>query len=322
MPIPNSAPDGIKLLLQLCFNLKPRNRPTFSQIIKHLEIVSNTEVIFKLEDEYLKNQLEWKDEIKERMDFKKEFNSQHLKLYNLDDLVQKRKEELKHATSIRELYEQKLEKANNLYFELNTVLLQLDEREKEVIRREKALNIHNSRIVRPIVKREFKNRAQTYIQRNSENKANTSEEKSESSFEKSANTGKSGNVENKIISKNKPTLRRLRSKSVSCNEEPKRNDIHAAKEKNPSKKSKKISNQESKKYSIENSKHLEKFLVKTFKHSKKASLKDTVKSLNTKVKQQKLHFVRKNSMKQKTNKYQEKLRQVFKYMLMNMNEVC
>lgn len=88
-----------------------------------------------------------------------------------EDLIQKRKEELKHATDIRELYEQKLEKANNLYFELSTVLLQLDQREHELIKREKALNIKNERIVRPILRRESSNRTKSYSKRNIQNKS-------------------------------------------------------------------------------------------------------------------------------------------------------
>ena len=332
LPIPHSAPDGIKLLLQLCFNLKPRNRPTFSQILKHLEIVSSTEVIFKLEDEYLKSQLEWKEEVKERMDFKKDFNNSNVKIYNLDDLVQKRKEELRHATSIRELYEQKLEKANNLYFELNTVLLQLDEREKEIIRREKALNIHNSRIVRPIVKREFKNRAQTYIQRNIEkdpsNKTDTKTENAKhSEFVKNLNSAKSVNSEKYNVkniqagAKNKTLFRKPRSKSASFNEESKENDA-TVKESTEKEKTSKLNKLGfGKKSAIQKTRQLEKFFIKKSNFSKKFSLKDTLKNLNTKEKQLKLHFVRKNSMKQKSSRYEDKLRQIFKYMVFNVNDV-
>lgn len=157
LPIPNSAPDGIKILLQQCLSIKPRNRPSFSQIIKHLEVVSNNETILKLEEEYHKNQLKWKDEINEKRSSKQNDNLK-IQLYNYeDDLIQKRKEELKHATDIRELYEQKLEKANNLYMELNTVLLQLDERERELLKREKSFDIVNKKVVRPILRREFQN---------------------------------------------------------------------------------------------------------------------------------------------------------------------
>jgi serine/threonine protein kinase len=166
LPIPSSAPDGMKILLEQCLSIKPRNRPTFSQIIKHLEVLSNTESLFKIEDEYLKIQLKWKDEIETKLNSKR--NDTKLKsnvaAYNFNDhnndenhLVQKRKEELRHATEIRELYEQKLEKANNLFIELNTVMLQLDEREREVNRREKALNIQHKKIVRTVIKREFRN---------------------------------------------------------------------------------------------------------------------------------------------------------------------
>jgi len=157
LTIPHSAPEGIKLLLQQCWNIKPRNRPTFSQILKHLEIVKNTEILLKAEDEYFKSQVNWKDEIREKMNFTE------IHQYNIEeDLIQKRKEELKHATDIRELYEQKLEKANNLYFELSTVLLQLDEREHELIKRERALNIKNERVVRPILRRESSNQKKSY----------------------------------------------------------------------------------------------------------------------------------------------------------------
>ena len=158
LPIPSSAPEGVKLLLEQCLCIKPRNRPSFSQIQKHLEILSSSETLFKIEDEFLKIQLQWKEEIEEKLNNKHGDKMKMLQAYNFDeDLVQKRKEELSHATEIRELYEQKLEKANNLYIELNTVLLQLDERERDLLRREKALNINSKKVVRPILKREFKN---------------------------------------------------------------------------------------------------------------------------------------------------------------------
>ena len=87
----------------------------------------------------------------------KQAKNSTLSIYKFEeDLIQKRKEELKHATDIRELYEKKLEKANNLYFELNSVLLQLDERERDLVKLEREFNIHHKRLVRPILKREFK----------------------------------------------------------------------------------------------------------------------------------------------------------------------
>jgi serine/threonine protein kinase len=161
LPIPSSAPAGIKLLLEQCLCIKPRNRPAFSHILKHLEILSSNETLFQIEDEYLKIQMRYAAEIEEKLSNNKNTEKMKTQQFNFeDDLVAKRKEELSHATEIRELYEQKLEKANNLYIELNTVLLQLDERERELIKREKALNIHNKRVVRPILKREFRHHNQ------------------------------------------------------------------------------------------------------------------------------------------------------------------
>ncbi len=174
LTIPQSAPEGIKLLLQQCWSLKPRNRPTFSQILKHLEIVNSTEILLKVEDAYFKSQASWKEEIREKMNFTE------MHQYNIEeDLIQKRKEELKHATDIRELYEQKLEKANNLYFELSTVLLQLDQREHELIKRERALNIKNERVVRPILRRESSNRASKSYSKRSISQKQTQQQEAE-----------------------------------------------------------------------------------------------------------------------------------------------
>ena len=51
-----------------------------------------------------------------------------------EELIRRRREELKHAQDVREHYERKLERANNLYMELTTCMLQLDKREKELIK--------------------------------------------------------------------------------------------------------------------------------------------------------------------------------------------
>lgn len=50
------------------------------------------------------------------------------------DLIRRREDELRHAQDIREHYERKLERTNNLYMELSAVLLQIEQREKEVIK--------------------------------------------------------------------------------------------------------------------------------------------------------------------------------------------
>ena len=56
-------------------------------------------------------------------------------LHRMDEeLIKRRQDELRHAQDIREHYEKKLERANNLYMELSTCLLQLEQRERELMR--------------------------------------------------------------------------------------------------------------------------------------------------------------------------------------------
>ena len=162
LEIPERAPTGVKLLLQQCLNIKPRNRPSFNQIIKHLEIIEkleireeNMESFFAECNQQLRHMRTGKDDDLEVDKATKFYNNTD------DELVKQRHEELRHAAEIRELYEKKLEKANNLYFELSTVLLQLEEREREIMKREQALNIHKKKIVRPLIKKEFQEKKST-----------------------------------------------------------------------------------------------------------------------------------------------------------------
>ncbi len=155
LQIPPKFPDGVKLLLQQCWNLKPRNRPTFQQILKHLEIIQNTDILFKSDEKYFIEQNKWKLMINQNA-YEDALKTEKI-LVNEQDLIEKRNEELKHASDIRELYERKLERASDLYFELSTILLQLDAREKEILRKEKLLNINatRKRAVRSLIKREL-----------------------------------------------------------------------------------------------------------------------------------------------------------------------
>ena len=49
-----------------------------------------------------------------------------------DELIRQRRDELKHAQDVRQLYERKLERVNNMYLELNACFLQLEQREKDI----------------------------------------------------------------------------------------------------------------------------------------------------------------------------------------------
>ncbi|VDK66513.1 unnamed protein product, partial [Cylicostephanus goldi] len=39
LPIPETAPDGLKMLMRQCWSKTPRNRPSFTQCLKHLKIL-------------------------------------------------------------------------------------------------------------------------------------------------------------------------------------------------------------------------------------------------------------------------------------------
>ncbi|XP_074835829.1 mitogen-activated protein kinase kinase kinase 12 [Carettochelys insculpta] len=136
LPVPSSCPDGFKILLRQCWNSKPRNRPSFRQILLHLDIAS-ADVLSTPQETYFKSQAEWREEVK--LHFEK-IKSEGTCLHRLEEeLINRRREELRHALDIREHYERKLERANNLYMELNSLMLQLELKEKELLRREQAL---------------------------------------------------------------------------------------------------------------------------------------------------------------------------------------
>ncbi|XP_020299603.1 mitogen-activated protein kinase kinase kinase 13 isoform X2 [Pseudomyrmex gracilis] len=156
LPIPASCPEGYGLLIRQCWAAKPRNRPSFKLIEMHLNIAS-VEVLATKPDEYFKAQQSWKKEIQEHM-------QQIPVVTNNDprfeaDLIRRRKDELRHAQDIREHYERKLEITNQLYLELNSMLLQLELRERDVIKREQqstGYKQYKKRFVRPLLKAQEK----------------------------------------------------------------------------------------------------------------------------------------------------------------------
>uniref|UniRef100_I3JC72 Mitogen-activated protein kinase kinase kinase 12 n=1 Tax=Oreochromis niloticus TaxID=8128 RepID=I3JC72_ORENI len=137
LPVPDSCPESFKLLLRQCWNCKPRNRPSFRQILLHLDIAS-ADILSTAQETYFKSQAEWRDEVRHHFE---KIKSEGTCLHRLDEeLIKRRREELRHALDIREHYERKLERANNLYMELNAIMLQLEIKEKELLKREQSLD--------------------------------------------------------------------------------------------------------------------------------------------------------------------------------------
>lgn len=74
----------------------------------------------------------WKEEIRERMR-QMQTNTSSGPRFEAD-LIRRREDELRHAQDIREHYQRKLDKTNDLYLELSAVLLQLEQRERDVVK--------------------------------------------------------------------------------------------------------------------------------------------------------------------------------------------
>lgn len=163
LPIPSTCPPAFASLIATCWSAAPRNRPSFRQLLADLETASS-----ELEDveagHFYAVQLQWREEIRGRLKaMMRRRRSSSAGLQNsaeggkfvregvdgvlgplkeeetvltLENLVAKRQDELLHATAIREEYERKRECANNLYMELMTCMLKLEQRERALIQRE------------------------------------------------------------------------------------------------------------------------------------------------------------------------------------------
>ncbi|CAL1680351.1 unnamed protein product [Lasius platythorax] len=152
LPIPTSCPEGFGLLVKQCWATKPRNRPSFKLIEMHLAIAA-VDVLSLEPEDYFKAQQSWKKEIQEHMEHMPLFTNTNPRFEN--DLILRRKNELRQAQDVREHYERKLERTNNLYLELNAILLQLELRERDVIKREQqstGYKQYKKRLVRPLLK--------------------------------------------------------------------------------------------------------------------------------------------------------------------------
>ncbi|XP_051566568.1 mitogen-activated protein kinase kinase kinase 13 [Myxocyprinus asiaticus] len=154
LPVPSTCPDGFKILMKQTWQGKPRNRPSFRQILLHLDIAS-ADVLGTPQETYFKSQTEWREEVKKHFE---KIKSEGTCIHRLDEeLIKRRRDELRHALDIREHYERKLERANNLYMELSAIMLQLEVREKEIFKREQAVEkkypgTYKRHLVRPIAR--------------------------------------------------------------------------------------------------------------------------------------------------------------------------
>ncbi|VIO96319.1 Uncharacterized protein BM_BM3798 [Brugia malayi] len=139
LPIPDTAPEGLKLLLKQCWSIKPQNRPSFSQILKHIAVFKS-EIANICDNEWLEKKAGWKAYVIQYMKGIRQEKTLAQKkdaLNNERELLRMRREELKHAQDIREMYEDKLRRATKIYSKLEQCLDDLAMRERELLEREK-----------------------------------------------------------------------------------------------------------------------------------------------------------------------------------------
>ncbi|XP_026736255.1 LOW QUALITY PROTEIN: mitogen-activated protein kinase kinase kinase 12-like [Trichoplusia ni] len=137
LPIPSTCPSSMQLLMNQCWNRTPRNRPPFKIIAASLEIAGEELASFPTAC-FNSTQAEWRQEVQENM----------LKLYARSESEKQesgsvsspaRREDLRSARDVRVVYERQLSRANELYLEVCSVRLQLEQREKDLQQRELAL---------------------------------------------------------------------------------------------------------------------------------------------------------------------------------------
>ncbi|KAF6041255.1 hypothetical protein EB796_000417 [Bugula neritina] len=135
LPIPEDMPEGFKLLLKQCWSTKPRNRPTFRHILMHLEIASSS-LLGTDAEEFYETQMVWKTQIKRRFEsLRLQGTASYLRAHSqhpLEEVSQQRAEEMRNVQEIVCQYKKKLIQTNNLYMELFGIMLQLEQREKEL----------------------------------------------------------------------------------------------------------------------------------------------------------------------------------------------
>lgn len=134
-PIPKTCPDGFRLIMEMCWKLNPKERPSFKLILNHLQIASvevtpnlkklwiyiSFQILGKYEDaQFFETQESWKEEIKSQItQFKAQLQKHRIEFQLKEEqLIKIRENEIKHIRDIKELYDRKLEIVHQLYLEL------------------------------------------------------------------------------------------------------------------------------------------------------------------------------------------------------------
>ena len=141
LPIPSSTPESFKLLMTMCWNQKPTCRPPFHIINKHLSIDEEKIQLFEEEQTYNELARAWSTEINEQLANLPTIDMSVISRMTNEELVKKRKEEIQHLKDIRTHYQKKVEKINELYVEMKSMMMQLQKREQQIKKKERELKL-------------------------------------------------------------------------------------------------------------------------------------------------------------------------------------
>ncbi|KAK4467669.1 hypothetical protein MN116_008608 [Schistosoma mekongi] len=131
LPVPVTCPSELRVLMKTCWNIRPRNRPSFRQILSHLNVTCSS-LLQYTDDEFISLRQLWKEEIAVYLQDIRLEGQCTPKLEVM--LIRRRREELCHAQDIRRCYDDKRERANELCIELQTLLNECEEQKRKAER--------------------------------------------------------------------------------------------------------------------------------------------------------------------------------------------
>ncbi|KAM7534608.1 hypothetical protein Aperf_G00000107131 [Anoplocephala perfoliata] len=129
LPISTACPTEFRVLMKRCWCPKPRNRPSFPQILSQLDLACS-ELLQWRDEDFSNLRVLWQEEIHlQLMDLLKE-GSRAPKLEI--SLMRQRRQELKDAQTIRQNYEEKLNRVNQLCSHLKALTEELEREQQKV----------------------------------------------------------------------------------------------------------------------------------------------------------------------------------------------
>ncbi|PAA84344.1 hypothetical protein BOX15_Mlig026189g1 [Macrostomum lignano] len=121
LPLPRHTPDTMRTLMESCWSQRAKSRPAFKTIRQSLEMRC-TDVLILSDGDLRILRRAWSAEIASALS---SMRQEDLRAKLEADLIRQRREELQHASDIRQHYEKKLHRVDNLQMDLTNLRLRL-----------------------------------------------------------------------------------------------------------------------------------------------------------------------------------------------------